>query len=98
MSSPVVRARIPEPLRERVEACAQARGVTVSAFVRQAVCDRVTAVEAIEASALRARARSMADELRVRDDHRDQRAAALIDALLLDLACTDALYGRPVVA
>lgn len=97
MSSPVVRARISAPLRERVLAAAETRGVTVSAFVRDAVADRVHAVETIEASALRARARQMADDLRASDNQVDQRAAALIDGLLLDLATTDALYGRPVV-
>jgi hypothetical protein len=93
MSSPVLRTRVPESLRERVQVAAETRSVTVSRFLRDALADRVHAVETIEASALRARARKMADELRAQGD---DRPADLIDGLLLDLATKDAMYG-PVV-
>lgn len=90
MESPVLRARVPAPLRERVQAAADLRGVTVSAFVRQALVDRVHAVEVLEAAGLKAQARQMADQLRADGDHR---AATVVDYLLLSLATAEAMAG-----
>ncbi len=92
--SPRTTVRLGTDLRDRVAACAGARGVTVSRFIRDALADRVAAVEAIEHAALRVQARRVADEARAEGD---QRLAGLLDGLLLHLAVVDALYG-PVVA
>jgi predicted transcriptional regulator len=90
MSSPVLRTRVPEPLAERVRVCAQARGVSPSRFLREALADRCEAMETITHVALRVQAREAAAGARAEGD---LRLAHLLDGLLLRLDVADALLG-----
>jgi hypothetical protein len=90
VESPVIRTRVPEPLRDRVLQAASTLGVSPSVFMRTALADRVTAVETIHHAALKVQAHEAAERARAEGD---TRLARILDYLLLRLDVADALLG-----